>query len=139
MVEKRSLLLLTCTSSAGPPEFHQKLFKQSCSRAHWGQKLALVRRHGRNGNDSERNNWSQNKCVYPLWLPGNRGFWGLRKCHPRGQAVINVVLLFRFGRKQCIHFKTTSQTPKHERAPLITLTHHIPSLYFSLGMLHLIK
>lgn len=79
--------------------------------------------------------WARMKCVYPLWLPGNTGFWGLRKCHPRVQAVINVVVLSVFGWKQCIHFKTAAQTPKHEFAPLMALTHHIPSLLFCLRMI----
>lgn len=32
--EKGPLLALTWMPASGPPEFHQKLFKQSCSRAH---------------------------------------------------------------------------------------------------------
>lgn len=60
------------------------------------------------------------------WLPGNTGFWGLRKRHPQAQAVINVVMFFIFGRKICIRCETTSLPQAWVCFSNVTHAHHIP-------------
>lgn len=83
--EKSPLLALTWMSASRPPEFQQKLFKQSCSRAHQGQMLTSAHRHGRNGNDLK--DVIQNECVdlFSSLVTRKTWFWGLRKCHPQAR------------------------------------------------------
>lgn len=110
---KETTVGFTRMPTSGFTEFHQKLFPESCSGAHYGKTGASVHCQGRDENWAQQNHFTSNSCDRLTVSAESRivGFWGSAIRKPRLSFMWE-----HFGEEEMLRQQNPHPRPEHEQA-----------------------